>query len=139
MAEGSEAKDAVEREHELNRKWTLWFSPATAFGKGGGWTQALEQIYTFGTVEDFWRLFNNVQSMSKLPPGSKYNYFQDGVQPAWEDPVNKDGGHWEFETTFTEADEFWMKTVSLSTLAPDSFRFCSRLEKTLRSQSTLWD
>ena len=31
---------------------------------------------------------------SRLPPGSDYSLFKEGISPDWEDPRNKAGGRW---------------------------------------------
>lgn len=46
--------------HPLEHKWTLWFdNQRVGGGKGpmsaAAWGQTLRSVYTFGTVEDFWR------------------------------------------------------------------------------------
>ena len=47
--------------HPLEHKWTLWFDNQKSGGAGSGkmsaaaWGQTLRSVYTFDTVEDFWR------------------------------------------------------------------------------------
>ena len=70
-------------------------------------------------MEDFWSLYNHIETPSKLPPGSDYSLFkarfyhfilckdfipmqyidvqmlhQEGIFPDWEDPRNAVGGRW---------------------------------------------
>ena len=64
-------------------------------------------------MEDFWSLYNHIETPSKLPPGSDYSLFkarfyhfislqyidvqmshQEGIFPDWEDPRNAGGGRW---------------------------------------------
>ena len=42
------------KKHPLEHRWTLWFDNPQMKQKGGGWGTSLRNIYTFGTVEDFW-------------------------------------------------------------------------------------
>ena len=51
-------------------------------------------VSTFDTVEDFWALYNHIQTPSGLNHGSDYYLFKEGIKPMWEDPQNVDGGRW---------------------------------------------
>ena len=42
------------KKHPLEHKWTLWFDNPSGRQKKEAWGQTLRQVYTFGTVEDFW-------------------------------------------------------------------------------------
>ena len=77
----------------LQYSWTLWHTaPAT----GGGWSADYKQIAQFSTVNEFWRLFNNISPPSLLDAGSSYHLFKGKVKPAWEDKFNENGGSWKF-------------------------------------------
>jgi len=77
----------------LQYAWTLWHTaPAT----GGGWSANYKQIAQFSTVNEFWRLFNNISPPSLLDSGSSYHLFKGKVKPAWEDKFNANGGSWAF-------------------------------------------
>lgn len=43
--------------HPLEHRWTLWFDNPAVRNRGGGsgWGSSLRAIFTFGTVEEFWR------------------------------------------------------------------------------------
>jgi translation initiation factor 4E len=77
----------------LQYAWTLWHTEPS---QGGGWTEHYKQIAQFSTVEEFWRLFNNISPPSLLAVGSSYHLFKGKVKPAWEDAFNKNGGSWAF-------------------------------------------
>lgn len=55
---------------------------------------SLQKICAVSSVEEFWRLFNNIKRPSTLDVGTNYHFFKEGVQPLWEDPANKKGGKW---------------------------------------------
>jgi len=77
----------------LQYAWTLWHTaPAT----GGGWSSNYKKIAQFSTVDEFWRLFNNISPPSLLDAGSSYHLFKGQVKPAWEDKFNANGGAWAF-------------------------------------------
>lgn len=81
--------------HPLQFRWTLWFnSPQKKATSSGNWTSNVRQVMSFATVEDFWRLYNNLVPASRLQIGSNYHMFKDGIQPEWEDEFNANGGRW---------------------------------------------
>ncbi|GJP31246.1 hypothetical protein CLOM_g23332 [Closterium sp. NIES-68] len=81
--------------HPLEHRWTLWFDNPQHRGKGGSsWGSSLRVIFTFGTVEDFWCLYNNIVQPSKLMNKADMHLFKDGIQPKWEDPKCEKGGSW---------------------------------------------
>lgn len=53
--------DDAPASHPLEHKWTLWFDNQKSGGSGSGkmsaaaWGQTLRSVYSFDTVEDFWR------------------------------------------------------------------------------------
>lgn len=57
--------------HPLEHSWTFWFDNPSAKSKQAAWGSSIRPIYTFSTVEDFWRyiifyfffLFNCVVSL----------------------------------------------------------------------------
>jgi translation initiation factor 4E len=68
--------------HPLQNAWTLWFFKNE---KGRSWEENQRSIITVTTVEDFWSLYNHIEVASKLPPGSDYSLFKEGIFPDWED------------------------------------------------------
>jgi Eukaryotic initiation factor 4E len=80
-AELSPGPDKVVK-HPLQNAWTLWFFKNE---KGRSWEENQRSIITVTTVEDFWSLYNHIEVASKLPPGSDYSLFKEGIFPDWED------------------------------------------------------
>eukprot|EP01024_Parvocaulis_polyphysoides_P050648 TRINITY_DN4936_c0_g1_i1.p2 TRINITY_DN4936_c0_g1~~TRINITY_DN4936_c0_g1_i1.p2 ORF type:complete len:216 (-),score=51.88 TRINITY_DN4936_c0_g1_i1:229-876(-) len=83
------------KKHPLEHRWTLWFDNKQR-GKGGrdSWGATLNTVYSFGTVEEFWCLYNNIQTPGKLAANADLHLFKEGIKPAWEDPANENGGSW---------------------------------------------
>merc|ERR1712240_337684 len=79
------------RKHPLQNAWTLWFFKND---KSRSWEEIQRPIITVTTVEDFWSLYNHIEVASRLPPGSDYSLFKEGIFPDWEDPRNAPGGRW---------------------------------------------
>jgi translation initiation factor 4E len=51
---------------------------------------------------------------SKLPNGSNYRLFKDGVEPKWEDPSNKQGGSWTVnlpKKMHEQLDDMWLNLI----------------------------
>eukprot|EP01120_Amphizonella_sp_Union-15-10_P007794 TRINITY_DN2676_c0_g2_i1.p1 TRINITY_DN2676_c0_g2~~TRINITY_DN2676_c0_g2_i1.p1 ORF type:complete len:263 (+),score=42.16 TRINITY_DN2676_c0_g2_i1:87-875(+) len=80
--------------HPFQNSWTLWYDGPWKKGQAKSWKENLHKIMTFGTVEDFWRLWNNLRPVHLLKEGSNFHLFKEGIEPAWEDPANEKGGKW---------------------------------------------
>jgi len=75
--------------HPLQNAWTLWFFRND---KSSSWEDNQRAIITVTTVEDFWALYNHIEVPSRLPLGSDYSLFKEGIFPDWDDKRNKAGG-----------------------------------------------
>lgn len=60
--------------------------------------RSIQQIGTFGTIEDFWNMFGYIVRPSDAFVASAIatdiHMFRSGVKPLWEDPANRRGGKW---------------------------------------------
>uniref|UniRef100_A0A1I7XVB6 eIF-4F 25 kDa subunit n=1 Tax=Heterorhabditis bacteriophora TaxID=37862 RepID=A0A1I7XVB6_HETBA len=84
--------ETVERTlHPLKQKWTYWYLNDDRLSN---WEARLKPVCTFGTVEEFWALYNNIRPPSALNNSCDYNVFKAGIQPMWEVPENLKGGRW---------------------------------------------
>lgn len=96
------------QKHPLQRIWTMWYDNP---GGRSAWTMdRFKKISAVCTVEDFWRMFNNIQA-SGLCNGSNYHLFKEDIQPMWEDEHNRHGGKW--IVVFPKGrkdslDEYWL-------------------------------
>jgi len=102
--------------HPLKNTWTLWYEYHLSSGKRPAtsqWGENMKSIYNFGSVEDFWRLYNNVAPPSHLQQGCSYNLFKKGIEPKWEDPANDKGGKWTIIIQKTKGmlDRMWLWLV----------------------------
>jgi translation initiation factor 4E len=75
--------------HYLNSNWTMWFDNPKYQDPNKEWKDNLTKCGSFDTIEDFWRIFNNLKPASQLSTNSNYHVFREGVIPMWEDPHNK--------------------------------------------------
>jgi translation initiation factor 4E len=110
-AEAADVEPAAK--HPLQNRWTLWYDPPMRYGANVSWEQNLKKIVTFDTVEDFWRIFNNIRTASKLNSGCDYHLFKDGIVPQWEDPANVAGGKWlaSIKGQRPKLDKWWLWTI----------------------------
>ncbi|EER08931.1 eukaryotic translation initiation factor 4e, putative [Perkinsus marinus ATCC 50983] len=83
--------------------FTIWYDPGVSGGgascKPAGprdseeYTRGLIRLGDVDTVEGFWQFWNSIDLM-KLPKFSTISVFKNGIQPAWEDEHNQEGGRW---------------------------------------------
>lgn len=115
--EGADAPLEIDfsKRHPLEHSWTLWFDNPTGRQKQATWGQTLRSVYTFSTVEDFWCLYNNIVSPSRLIHGTDFHLFKEGIEPKWEDPKCAKGGKWTFFVPKgngrASLDDFWLNLL----------------------------
>merc|ERR1719204_2230999 len=80
--------------YPLHDVWTLWYNGPKSAPEKHQWMKRFKKITNFDTVQDFWRLFNNLSPPSVLSPGSDFHLFKEGITPEWEHPKNEGGGSW---------------------------------------------
>ena len=80
--------------HPLHDTWTFRFKQATQYQRNQSehdWLKSYKKLYEFNTIEDFWRLFNNIPDMESISKGTLYSFFRNDIKPSWEAPENKNG------------------------------------------------
>jgi len=82
----------VQASHPLQNTWCFWVLIHSSSAKDN-WQHSQKNVHSFSTVEDFWRLFNNIKTPSKLGV-IDCSVFKKDVAPAWEDETCKNGGRW---------------------------------------------
>lgn len=91
--------------HKLNDVWCFWHH-----NDNDQWDRdSYRKILEFGTVEDFWGLYNYIPSvvngMFFLMRKQRNGHL---IAPSWEDPVNRNGGSWSFKVYKVDADNAWL-------------------------------
>merc|ERR1712212_1089357 len=98
--------------HPLQNAWTLWFFKND---ETRSWEENQRPIITVTTVEDFWSLYNHIEVASRLPAGSDYSLFKEGIFPDWEDPRNQPGGRWMINVDKRQRaeslDTYWLEVL----------------------------
>ncbi|KAL5457258.1 hypothetical protein EMCRGX_G034505 [Ephydatia muelleri] len=91
--------------HSLHCVWVMWFDKCAAASRNGfaDYQSSLDRLSSVHCIEDFWRVYNNLQPPSRLTNAS-YHFFKENIRPLWEDPSNCHGGKW--VVTFSGGNSF---------------------------------
>jgi hypothetical protein len=82
--------------------WNVWYHHTKDI-----WTiDGYKKIYTITNKIDFWKLYNNWNSIDGIT-GKHYFLMKNDVNPIWEDKVNVNGGCWSFKINDNMAGELW--------------------------------
>lgn len=112
LAEQSNAPETIDPEclikHPLQHTWTLWYLEAD---RSKAWTDSMNEVTSFSTVEDFWSLYNHIRGPSEIKVGGDYMLFKSHIRPMWEDESNKHGGRWTLTIHKNLSDKYWLDTV----------------------------
>jgi translation initiation factor 4E len=94
--------------HSLRHSWVFWFRPPISKSNGFvEYEKTLHPMASFGTVEDFFGIYQHLKRPSTLPLVSDYHIFKKGIRPVWEDDENKRGGKWIVRLKKGVADRYW--------------------------------
>jgi translation initiation factor 4E len=104
-------------------RWTFWYVYTLSHNekkkqgkKGRHHEYILHDVYSFTTVEDFWKMENNIFKVEEIMPNTDYMMFKKGTRPEWEDPNNREGGKWVVtlpieEDMEEECGHAWVKSL----------------------------
>jgi len=114
---------------KLRYSWSIWEQLVQPKDKSAQYSDATRQSASFSTVREFWGCWNHLPQPSELLDGKKFvkdqggskvivdalMVFRTGVKPQWEDPHNKDGGHFQLQLKPQLGggmlDDLWNKIV----------------------------
>ena len=76
----------------------------------------MHEVYSFGTLEHFWQMYNNLHNVEEIMPNTDYMMFKKGIRPEWEDADNREGGKWVVtlpiqEDMEEECEQAWTKSL----------------------------
>lgn len=102
--------------HPLEDTWTLWFQKQNESGSTSAiaWLEGLKEVMSFGTVEEFWQMYNNIKTPTDMPHQTDYCVFKEGIEPKWEDPEHKVGGYFTLSLQGIEPEIFnkmWLHSL----------------------------
>jgi translation initiation factor 4E len=127
-------EEAVEelkkKELPLRYNWWLWEQMMQQDNKGGAqYSDATKKVKSFASVQEFWQVWNHLPQPSELLNHNRLvredtegvhivdalMVFRDGIKPEWEDKMNQNGGHFQFQLKNTispgQIDEYWNNLV----------------------------
>jgi len=113
IAEAFDAQLVPAPKHPLQHSWCLWVLLPSQTNHKDNWQNSQMNVYTFSTVEDCWRLFNNIKSPSRLGV-IDFSIFKKDVSPAWEDETCRHGGRWIAKLDKKrpqDCDDLWLTLV----------------------------
>ena len=98
------------KENNFTDMWKLWYHHEKDNWKISGY----RDIYKISTAEEFWKLYNNWDSIGGI---SNKHFFlmKNDIKPLWEDPNNINGGCWSFKLLESNAKELWEELSMLIT------------------------
>jgi translation initiation factor 4E len=108
-------------QHPLREKWVFWYHNKAV---SEDWLQCLLPICTVTTLEEFWRVFLQMNPPTLIVQNREVYLFRDGIQPQWEDVRNKDGGRWTIQTQPNEVDDQWTNLCMALIGEQFDIRFC---------------
>mmetsp|Transcript_24630 Transcript_24630/g.76937 ORF Transcript_24630/g.76937 Transcript_24630/m.76937 type:complete len:218 (-) Transcript_24630:41-694(-) len=129
-----EEKEEGEVTHPTEHTWTLWEhkSAEKKTMTKDEWANLQTKLFTFNTVEDFWKYYVHIPTPSEVfydgkarkrvgaPPGDRFiesfSLFKEGISPEWEDAANSSGGEWNLRKSGRGGesgvvDEWWQNLV----------------------------
>ncbi|CDJ61896.1 eukaryotic translation initiation factor 4e, putative [Eimeria maxima] len=118
----------------LQNRWHVWEQiqrEAGALDRAADYSQNTRDLASFDTVQTFWQLWAHIPQPSELlghkrmirqdSNGKSHvvdalMIFKEGIRPMWEDPMNNDGGHYEYKLLPNnirggQLDEYWNNLV----------------------------
>lgn len=138
-----QAVSPPEKFDELSTKWCLWVMSQHGKMNKDHWQANQTKVWEVSTVQDFWRMQNNIHTPSKIS-SSDYSLFREGITPAWEDKTCQRGGRWVAKSEKTKGiDESWVNVLLAmigETFSEASNTICGAVVSTRRSgvKLALW-
>jgi len=121
----------LSKDPPLRYTWVLW-EQISGDSKGQtSYTDQTHMVAQIGTVKEFWKYWNHLPQPSELLQQKKFvredevtgqqhvvdaiMIFREGIRPEWEDKVNAQGGHFQFQLKPVigggQVDEYWNNLV----------------------------
>lgn len=125
-----ESEEMLKKDLPLRYTWSIWEQiMQSTGGSNSQYSDATHKVSDFSTVQAFWKLWNHMPQPSELleqkrmvreqPDGlhviDAIMIFRENVRPEWEDKMNANGGHFQFQlkpnTGGGQIDEYWNNIV----------------------------
>jgi translation initiation factor 4E len=98
-------KTSLEREYSL---WALIREQSFHKKKQEGFDPAeLQEITSFGTVQDFWMVYQHMRRPTAMPYGTNLHVFVKGIKPVWEDAQLQEGARFTLKMPKSHCSKYW--------------------------------
>jgi translation initiation factor 4E len=92
----------------LRDSWVLWYTEKMQGPKQlDNYEARVKPLGTISSAEQFWGLYTHLVRPSKLPVGTDYHLFREGIKPMWEDQKNRHGGKLMIRIKKTLTNRLW--------------------------------
>ncbi|OAV95364.1 hypothetical protein PTTG_05425 [Puccinia triticina 1-1 BBBD Race 1] len=101
--------DSSLAQHKLRSKWVFWLlhRPPSKKISEEEYGKAMRRLGACDTVETFYSLYLHIKRPLNHLPISDLHIFVDSIKPAWEDPLNVEGGKWTIRLKKGLANRLW--------------------------------
>jgi len=124
-----ENEEMLAKDLPLRYTWSIWEQIMQSNEKAAAYSDATHKVAAFSSVQEFWKLWNHMPQPSELleqkrmvreqPDGlhviDAIMIFRDSIRPEWEDKMNANGGHFQFQLKPNigggQVDEYWNNLV----------------------------